>query len=94
MLKPSTKSFFTPTLIGTWYVLFSAVLFSTKSVFVKMAYQYAIDATILLSLRMMFALPFFLVMLYLAPPVRHTLNTKDYLGLWLAGVLVIMARVF
>ena len=86
MLKPSTKSFFTPTLIGTWYVLFSAVLFSTKSVFVKMAYQYAIDATILLSLRMMFALPFFLVMLYLAPPIRHKLNTKDYLGLWLAGV--------
>jgi drug/metabolite transporter (DMT)-like permease len=87
MLKPSTKSFFTPTLIGTWYVLFSAVLFSTKSVFVKMAYQYAIDATVLLSLRMVFALPFFLVMLYLAPPIRHTLTSKDYVGLWLAGVV-------
>jgi drug/metabolite transporter (DMT)-like permease len=86
MFKHSTKPFLTPALIGTLYVLFSAVLFSTKSVFVKMAYQYAIDATILLSLRMVFALPFFLVMLYLAPPVRHTLNTKDYIGLWLAGV--------
>ena len=72
--------------MGAACVALSALLFSTKSVFVKMAYQYSIDATILLSLRMVFALPFFLVMLYLAPPIRHKLNTKDYLGLWLAGV--------
>ncbi len=36
------------------------LLFSTKAVFVKLAYQYSVDPTTLLVLRMSFALPFYL----------------------------------
>lgn len=38
-----------------------AVLFSTKAILVKLAYQHEVDALSLLMLRMLFALPFFVV---------------------------------
>ncbi len=37
-----------------------AILFSTKAVLIKLAYQYPIDSLSLLALRMLFALPFFI----------------------------------
>lgn len=37
-----------------------AILFSTKAVVIKLAYQYPIDSLSLLALRMLFALPFFI----------------------------------
>jgi drug/metabolite transporter (DMT)-like permease len=48
-------------LIGALLVALSALLFSTKAVVVKLAYPYGIDALGLLTLRMGFALPLFLV---------------------------------
>lgn len=72
-------------LIGVLCVLISAVLFSAKSVFVKLAYQYHVDAVIVLALRMAFALPFFLVMLYSAREASPQLQARDWGGLLLAG---------
>jgi len=48
-------------LYGSLLAFIGAVLFSTKAVLVKLAYQYDIDTTSLLMLRMLFALPFFLI---------------------------------
>ena len=47
---------------GILLVLAGAILFSTKAVFVKLAYQYEVSTLSLLSLRMGFAFPFFLMM--------------------------------
>jgi len=40
--------------------IIGAILFSTKAVIVKLAYQYPIDSLSLLALRMLFSLPFFI----------------------------------
>jgi drug/metabolite transporter (DMT)-like permease len=49
-------------LAGVLLVLASAVLFSTKSIFIKLGYQAGADPLTLLALRMLLALPFFLAM--------------------------------
>jgi drug/metabolite transporter (DMT)-like permease len=49
-------------LIGILLSLFGAICFSTKAIFVKLAYlQTEVDAVSLLALRMIFSLPFFLI---------------------------------
>jgi len=53
-------------LIGSFMVLLGAVGFSTKAVLVKLAYGYSaeLDAGTLMALRMLFALPFFLLAVF------------------------------
>ncbi len=46
--------------IGVWLALISAFSFSMKAIFVKLAYHWPIEPVSLLTLRMAFALPFFL----------------------------------
>jgi len=48
--------------IGASFCFASAVAFSLKSILIKIAYTYGVDASTLLTLRMGFALPFFLAM--------------------------------
>lgn len=48
-------------LIAALLVLLSAICFSGKAVLVKLAYRYEIDSVSLLTLRMIFSLPFFLL---------------------------------
>src|SRR5690606_32542153 len=48
-------------LTGVALALISAIGFSAKAIFVKLAYGYAVDAVTLLALRMAFSVPFFLV---------------------------------
>jgi len=48
-------------LTGILLALAAAIFFSIKAIFVKLAYQYDVDAVTLLALRMLFALPFFVV---------------------------------
>lgn len=74
-------------LTGILLVLISAVLFSTKSIFIKLAYQEDVLALTLLTLRMLSALPFFLFMTYLAERQenRPALHSKDWLALFLLG---------
>jgi len=46
--------------IGMALALLAALFFSIKAIFVKLAYQYGVDAITLLTLRMAFALPVFI----------------------------------
>lgn len=47
--------------IGAGLVFAAAIVFSAKAIFVKLAYRYHVDPVTLLALRMLIALPFFLV---------------------------------
>lgn len=59
------------------------LLFSSKAVLVKLAYQYDIDTISLLLLRMSFALPFFVVIALSRKP-QSVPSKKDYL--WIIGL--------
>ncbi|MGV6817992.1 MAG: DMT family transporter [Thiotrichales bacterium] len=48
---------------GLLLAVVGTALFALKSIFIKMAYRYGVDTTTLLTLRMLIALPFYLVML-------------------------------
>ena len=48
-------------LLGYIYAAMGAALFSTKAIFIKLAYQEVANAPLMLGLRMAFSLPFFLV---------------------------------
>ena len=84
-------------LIGMVLALLAAVFFSVKAIFVKLAYQYGVDAVTLLTLRMSFALPIFAFVavreLYKpecpAIGLRQTLAmiALGLLGAYLAGLL-------
>lgn len=78
-------------LIGAAFVFISAIAFSAKAIFIKLAYQYPVDAITLLALRMLLATPFFVVMAAMASRNSTTtrLNMKDWIsifGLGLAGM--------
>ena len=47
---------------GLALATFGAIAFSGKAIIVKLAYRYGVDAVTLIMLRMLFALPFFVVM--------------------------------
>lgn len=48
---------------GILFVFFGAICFSTKGIFAKLAFQYGVDGLQILMLRMLFALPFYVVIL-------------------------------
>lgn len=52
--------------LGIGFAIAGAFLFSTKPIFIKLAYQYPIDAATLMTLRMAFSLPFFLIFAVIA----------------------------
>ena len=62
------------------------LLFSSKAVMVKMAYQYDVDSIGLLLLRMGFALPFYLIIALLTKP-KSKIARQDYLWLISLGLL-------
>ena len=62
------------------------LLFSTKAVFVKLAYQFEVDSISLLLLRMLFALPFYLGMVLLDKN-RSNIARRDTAFIFLAGFL-------
>ena len=68
--------------------ILGVVLFSAKAVMVKMAYEYNVDALSLLLFRMLFALPFYLMVLWKLPrlPIDR-LGSRDYWFLLLFGFL-------
>lgn len=75
-------------LAGILLVLASAVLFSTKSIFIKLGYRDAVDPVTLLTLRMVLSLPFFLAMGLWASrgEARRPIAGRDWAGLALLGV--------
>lgn len=84
LLKNTDKNI---TAIGI--ALVGALLFSSKAVFIKAAYLYDVDKLSLLLLRMIFALPFYL--LYAFKPVGNskskTINYKDWSILIVLGII-------
>ncbi|WMI65502.1 DMT family transporter [Aestuariibaculum sp. YM273] len=72
----STQSFIYGVLIG----ILAVVLFSSKAVMVKLAYQYDVDAISVLLLRMLFSFPFYVVIALLSRKKGNTLPVikKDY----------------
>lgn len=77
-------------LYGFFITLLGAVLFSTKAIIVKLAFRNThVDAVTLLTLRMLFSLPFYLVAAWLVSKKenKETLSGKDWLGLISLGIL-------
>ncbi|QIP11720.1 DMT family transporter [Spirosoma aureum] len=74
--------------IGAFLVFLAAFCFAMKGVLIKLAYQYSIDSISLLTLRMLFALPFYVVIaLNLAkksPPVQLTI--RQWITLAMLGI--------
>ena len=74
--------------IGAFLVFLAAFCFATKGILIKLAYQYPIDSISLLTLRMLFALPFYVgIALNLArqgPPMR--LSLRQWATLALLGI--------
>lgn len=65
--------------IGFALAIFGAMLFSVRPILVKFAYQDGIDSVTLLTLRMLFSLPFYIVLFVLFlrnTERRKTLNSK------------------
>ncbi|NRR92876.1 DMT family transporter [Winogradskyella undariae] len=62
------------------------VLFSSKAVLIKLAYQYNIDALSMLQLRMLFSFPFYIVIAYLyRNEEKEDIQRQDYLWLIFFG---------
>jgi len=57
-----------------------AIAFSGKAIIVKLAYRYGTDAVTLIMLRMLFALPIFLLMAWWAGRGKPPLTRSDWLG--------------
>lgn len=78
----SKQSFIYGILLG----VLGIVLFSSKAVMVKLAYQYNIDALSMLLLRMLFAFPFYIIIAYVYQSEKKALlSRKDYLWLVFFG---------
>ncbi len=75
--------------VGVCLVFLAAFCFAAKGILIKLAYQYPIDAISLLTLRMLFALPFYVVLAWRlarqGPPV--SLTARQWATLFLLGIL-------
>lgn len=75
-------------LIGVGLVLISSVGFSGRGILIKLAYPYGVDAVTLMMLRMVFSLPFFIIMGWIASRSAQPLSRPDWvliLGLGFIG---------
>lgn len=89
-------------LSGTVLALLGALLFSTKAIFVKLAYQHEVDSSTLLLFRMLMALPFYLFMIFrdygrsapqwkkIPPRYWWALVASSFLGYYLSSLLDFM----
>lgn len=73
--------------LGIFYGIVGVILFSSKAVMVKLAYEYHVDTLDLLLFRMLFSLPFYLFILFLIRKKKPSIqiNLKDYAWLFLFG---------
>lgn len=63
-----------------------AIAFSGKAIIVKLAYRHGVDAVTLIMLRMLFALPMFLVMAWWAGRGKPPLTRRDWFGVLGLGI--------
>jgi len=74
--------------IGILLASGAALGFSAKAIFVKLAYEYDVDAITLLMFRMLFALPFFVVIIWLEEHKTKQRITQHHMMLLIALGLV------
>jgi drug/metabolite transporter (DMT)-like permease len=65
---------------GLAMAFFGAIAFSGKAIIVKLAYRYGVDAVTVIMLRMLFALPIFVLMAWWAGRGRPPLARRDWLA--------------
>ena len=82
--QPSAPASLAP---GLTLALVGAIAFSGKAIIVKLAYRYGVDAVTLIMLRMLFALPIFAVMAWLASRGKPPLTRRDWMGVVGLGVI-------
>ncbi|QLE02555.1 DMT family transporter [Galbibacter sp. BG1] len=73
--------------IAVFVGILGVVLFSAKAVMVKLAYQYNVSSVNLLMFRMLFALPFYILVLIFSKKKNEKLEKKDFLWLVLFGFI-------
>lgn len=66
---------------GLIMAMAGSIAFSGKAIIVKLAYRYDVDAVTLLMYRMLFALPFFLLMAWWAGRGKPRMAGRDWLGI-------------
>ena len=73
--------------LGILYGVLGVVMFSSKAVMVKLAYAYDVDTLDLLMFRMLFSLPFYMIILFLTrkKTTKTEILQKDYAWLLLFG---------
>lgn len=80
---------------GVLFVFLGAICFSTKGIFAKLAFRYGVDGLQILTLRMLFALPFYVIILIReyktqpAPIVKNdwiNIVTLGLIGYYLAAL--------
>lgn len=75
-------------LLGFGLVLAAAVTSSVKAILAKLAYRYGVDAVTVVTLRMLFSLPFFAAMaFYAARQAPKPLSRRDWTALVVLGLL-------
>lgn len=76
---------------AVFLVFTGAIMISSKAIMVKLAYRHEIDSVSLLALRMLFSLPFYLVIAYRSERKGRSrgqkLTRKQWLGVGLYGIL-------
>lgn len=87
MSVPDARSAARHVWTGIALVLAASVGFSARGVLVKLAYPYGVDATTLMTLRMVFALPFFVVMALMAGAPPTPLRRADWTMLVALGFI-------
>lgn len=70
---------------GVLFALVSAIGFSAKAIFVKLAYLEPIDAVTLLALRMAFSVPFFIVAMFVGQEKAAVMQSRDWFAVLLLG---------
>ena len=70
---------------GTVCVLLAAIGFSAKAILIKLAYAYPVDAATLLTLRLLFSAPFFVLMALWSKREAQPLTRRQWLGVAVLG---------
>ena len=71
---PATSSNLASYRLGLFFAITGAIAFAGKAIIIKLAYRYSVDPVSLITLRMAFALPFFIVLSLWAMRQTHAIN--------------------
>ncbi len=77
-------------IVGAVLMFVGAIFFSTKAIMVKLSYLHEVDAITVLTLRMLFSLPFYVVILILNRKklleAKANLTQKDWINVVIMGI--------